>query len=672
MRIIDVRSVGFGCILLVTLSASALAQPAQPPPAAGTPAPTPDAGAPAPAPDAGNAGIQPGQVELESIPAGRAILPILGDSGPIGLRLHLRSSASQQATISGPMLVDFALHGAGNARYQPDIDGVAFRAMDGASPPACTASQEDAGTREDAGAQDSANLTLPPRAGKTLCLELSGVRHTGQYSGSVRIALDDGQALSQPVELYVKQSWWVLAFWLGLGVGASAGLRYWFAKNRPDLIRREHLLRMREQVEALAADASENEVLEIKDALRRSIDDALGKLRAEWTEVDAEWESKMSAWLKTLPACIALYEEWLLIRRPGAPPAPSQAIDDATRLLRRAAIIASVLTLEEIEAAHKALIAARPVESGQQRMERLEQQLQALEQMPGADSAGQRGPVYEAAHKRLTSARDALRDPARQAEAQRMVEEADQAWTRVRVAELQAALQQDAIHDGRAGEWKQLRERADTLGRAMDDKLAPPDAQAQLRALMRAFLVEVVTQVGQRVDVWSQASETAPAARKAEIRSAIEKVKDRRSALQVELDRGDLDRAEAAYKELATVYETLRQSTTTMGTQEVGLRVMATVPAGPEIREQPHRPGEPLERETSADVRRERSWKTFAVLGLGFGIALIVGTRTLWLDNLTWGGAGSWIEAILWGLGIHQIAGVGFDGIEGQLKKVVK
>jgi hypothetical protein len=510
------------------------------------------------------------------------------------------------------------------------------------------------------GTELKTGIELQPGAGETIELTLEDVRDPGYYTGSVRVALGDGQTISQTVELYAKESWWLLALWLGCGVLASSGLRYWFKTHRPSLIRRELLLRLSEQVDALPVDASMKGAREIQEALQRSIDDALTRLQAEWTEVDAEWKQNVDRWLKTLPACIALFEEWLLAQQPGAPPS-SPAIEEARRVLRRAAIIASVLSLDDIDRAHKALIDAQRAESSQPVQERLDRQLEALAGMADAP-----GGVYDTARKRLTAARDALQDPARQAEAPRLLAEAEQAWTRVRVADLEAALAGKAIHTDRTSQWEQLRDDAAALDRALAEKNPPGDAAARLGTLLRAFLREVVTQIDEELKIQESTAEDAAPDKRSKIREAIAKVKDCRSAIAGQLERDDLERTDASYKELVAAYGALMAlSSATMADRGAGLPAMTMALAEPKEPVQPPR-GKARRRtvQSSEAVRRERQWKEAVVFVLGIGIALVAGTQALWLDNPTWGGPSSWIAAILWGLGLHQLTGLGLDGLE--------
>src|SRR5207247_4225663 len=43
-------------------------------------------------------------------------------------------------------------------------------------------------------------------------------------------------------------------------------------------------------------------------------------------------------------------------------------------------------------------------------------------------------------------------------------------------------------------------------------------------------------------------------------------------------------------------------------------------------------------------------------------IAGVLGVSLLWVPNNTWGLPADWIAAMLWGLGLHQVAGAAFEG----------
>jgi hypothetical protein len=49
------------------------------------------------------------------------------------------------------------------------------------------------------------------------------------------------------------------------------------------------------------------------------------------------------------------------------------------------------------------------------------------------------------------------------------------------------------------------------------------------------------------------------------------------------------------------------------------------------------------------------------ILFLSGIVAILLGLKLLWIDNLVWGTSNDCLVAILWGLGLHQVANASFD-----------
>jgi hypothetical protein len=58
---------------------------------------------------------------------------------------------------------------------------------------------------------------------------------------------------------------------------------------------------------------------------------------------------------------------------------------------------------------------------------------------------------------------------------------------------------------------------------------------------------------------------------------------------------------------------------------------------------------------------RLRRWNEFVILFLSAIVAILLGLKLLWIDNVVWGTCNDCLVAILWGLGLHQVASASFD-----------
>jgi hypothetical protein len=527
---------------------------------------------------------------LLAIPAKLETLP-WGEPLPTRLRIGLQSVADELVTMRPPALVDLALKGTGDASYQPGIVRATFRKPDG------SVFEHD--------------LDLEPRATAELTLELTGIRQPGHYTGTVQVTSTEGHVLSQPLALFVRQSWAVLAVCLLVGVGVSTGLRYWLSKGRPRLIWHERLLLLLRKVgnfeNGAAAGEREHGVF-----LRASIEQAL-------SEVDADWVADMEDRLKRLDQLVALYEEWLDARR-------RMGESEAAELRE---------VLEEASDALKSTtLSASDIEQVRNQLRK------ALDNLTRSRAA-------EAASRRVSPL--------------------DQ------LAALRAALAKPPIVQTRTRQWEALRRQAEELHGELAGAPQPANAGERVRKLLREFLDEVVAETREDLPGREQVAQASD--KKDEIEAVLGEVKRHVDAIVDKLSRNsDVEGAASVYNQLVEPYEKLLGLTT--GSAMFGARVeLGALAIATDERGSPGQTrvaGAWYRARTLEDVRRERKWKEAGATLIGLGVALMVGTQLLWLDDLMWGGPGAWIKAILWGLGLHQVSGVAFDGIEGLIARIAK
>ena len=79
----------------------------------------------------------------------------------------------------------------------------------------------------------------------------------------------------------------------------------------------------------------------------------------------------------------------------------------------------------------------------------------------------------------------------------------------------------------------------------------------------------------------------------------------------------------------------------------------------------------PVREISIAEKLTDKIWRYDLLLNAGLlVIATVLGLKLLWADNATWGSAGDYAVAFLWGLGLQQVGGAGFEGLPAVLKKV--
>ena len=76
-------------------------------------------------------------------------------------------------------------------------------------------------------------------------------------------------------------------------------------------------------------------------------------------------------------------------------------------------------------------------------------------------------------------------------------------------------------------------------------------------------------------------------------------------------------------------------------------------------------------RPTAADLRFQKTMFHWVVNVAILFVAVVWGMQLLWVDNPTWGSGADMFTALIWGLGLHQIAGTGLD-LTGLAEKFAK
>jgi len=139
-----------------------------------------------------------------------------------------------------------------------------------------------------------------------------------------------------------------------------------------------------------------------------------------------------------------------------------------------------------------------------------------------------------------------------------------------------------------------------------------------------------------------------------------------------------VDEAFALYaKSVATVMQTddtlAKTGANTLGHREVLARLTGIIGYLPEplvLATAKEVPAVPT-RASSADRLSERISRYDVLFNIGIlVIATVLGLKLLWADNAVWGGWKDFAIAFLWGLGLQQLGGTGFDGLPAITKKL--
>ena len=522
-------------------------------------------------------------------------------------------------------------------------------------------------------------LSLAALATARFKLHLERLDTAGEYNGTIRVSAKDAQPLDQPFTILLKE-WCVTPLVLiSLGVGVSFGLRLWLKQIKPQLEQEITLQTLDEQLQGFSSAPPGLDVdeLAVVAVLRERIDDLYNRL------ADGP--------VQNAPALLTDIGE------------KTRAVPNWVNARRRVAVIKSTRARAGLEA--RLRIIRDYLTSPDRNETTLNDSNSYLSNISGAiDTAvkndllaridalkinldAQRPLLNPANQLRLDGEIVPLKDRA-ETEAKRMnLEQAGKLFDRARglyaslladdlIAGLDPALPPRGFLDA---DWRALVESLRArVGRVADASLSDPDSavsqyNAAYSLLLRSLAEHLSTEISDTKASLVTTRWRGP--------SRLREFSDRLDSLEGELraamrQAGDLQfhAAGKAYTAVVQKFETLLSDLHTASvtpaaalgaTPAANLQrppVAATIPASLSMAALP-----PLLAQAAAARPTARALRFQKKLfsGIANGVILLVavasGIQLLWVNNPTWGGWDDMFTALMWGLGLHQVAGTGLD-----------
>ncbi len=564
--------------------------------------------------------------------------------GHVEIDVTLREAEGAERTLEAPVLSFLSLKGAGSDRFQK---------------------------REGALTTTGAPLVLGPNQEKSTTVRLGGFDEAGQYEGSARFDVPGRRPLDVPFTVTVKESGWIAVLFIAAGVLGSYGIRRYFGTVRKRLLARRDILRVTRDLEArCAADADERE-RRVTGALRRRLDE----LRED---LDLDVDTDVGAALEVTVRKLAVLDAWRDLRARAAKLGPEAArpflyeIESVASVLVRASA-----TLKQVDHAAGTLDAL-DVRASERAA--LSEAIRALEKEGAVEraSAGRTTPERaeaEAQLERLTReawlllAKDSIE------EARPLVEEAQLVHVRLLVVSLRDRLDGSMPRGFEEGAWGELRA---SLAPRLEEAARASGADAASLAYGAAaqrYLTAVATALRREADTLATALVTSEIPEQRPLAARLERVR-------AQLDEAATKVAGPSWREAATIeaaadaelaavegviFPRMGRAFTAEGAEDVWAPGVV-----PELDLRAGDAGEPSRPPTpEALTARLRSYDG-AVTAFILLIAVGTGLKVLWAGNETWGGFESWLVALLWGLGLHQVGSAPFEGLMGLRDKVAK
>jgi hypothetical protein len=598
--------------------------------AQGSGPPAADAGAgPADAAPAGSGGKE--ELEVLGLDTKRGeFVPYLG--GNAELWLLLRSSASKPIKINAPVFTALAIKGENNTRFQSRYRLEVLAQGNG----------RPATFPMDLGAHADLQLTL----------RIDQLDGTGEYAGRLSLAGTSRLPVEKELTLVLKEPWWIAFVFIVIGVFLSHWIRNYLGKLRPRLLTQRDLVGLRERLAAGPAVA--DDVAEARLAVLARVDETLERL-ALAEDVEA---GELAALRAQVGLCLhlvaaAIVRSRLSPERGAAFAAPidqsraaaqqppdTAAIEAAEAALRKAEDDMRTAAADEAKArvtAFRAVLDARrkqpqgmPVEALDEIARRLDEAGKALES--GETAAARQ--LYDVARKRYAEAAAATLDA--------------------------AVKQPGPTREMPPNAWDELRKRvADALAGVAGaaDADAAVKAAGEAERIYAAGLIEGLLKVSQAL--------------RPEKRGVLEEVDAALAEARRALADLDVTGAMASY-ERARVAFAKWPAEAQMGDQKAAPKLAPLAPAANLPGGMPLVP--PARHNPTGGVRawiaRRMRMNDRILLVVTLVIAGLTGVQALWATSTTWGGWNAHVLALLWGLGLHQISGVAFGGLESLQERI--
>ena len=494
---------------------------------------------------------------------------------------------------------------------------------------------------------DEQPLQFAPEQWKQVAGTLKHIGGAGEYEAKLFLRTPaSAPVVSAPFAIYVRQSKWLAALLIFIGVIVSLLLRLLTKVIRPRLALQQRVAVMFDEIDAIARRASGHAIAADRVShLKKAIEDRWDTLALTGRLIGS---SDFDIYEAKVPLLGAWVDQELAIEKRNLP------ADAAT--LARTGLDGAAAVIDDANAT----------------AEQVGAQLTALAALPGKiDTA-----VATEIHTRMTALRSAIAGDPKLAALAPKVEAVDKlaghdlsraliATDELRVEYVRASA--DSLRDvmkstpaGFGGNWQAVVADVDQVLTAATSATNGELAIQGLRNAMLTYLHATGTALSNELEKKLKPPATGD--------PTLEAMQKRLQALMTDVDAGKLDGAVGTMVSLQREYKiTLTgkaQGATAAAAPDApaagsGVDTLTPFDAVP--------PASTLARAGAvASTRRKQLVVSFVATLLIAIVAVILGVKVLWSDDWTWGGAQAYLIAFLWGAGLHQFT---FGGISGLMDR---
>lgn len=562
----------------------------------------------------------------------------LGAQSDVAVRFQLNETGGQTVTLRPPDLNSLQIAGDNESAAQATYQGVQVSDVTGSALP------------------DS--FSIGPGETQDARLTIVGLQGAGEYSGTLRFTGPDYQPSVHSIKILAREGWWAAVFFIALGILLSSGIRYVTQTAQPRLNKQRLIRELLDKLVEVRG-TTQDQTMESERAV---LDQFITRLTQQFGAVSGEQDTTSEALVKEIEGKLPLWQRWVNLRRridvvqpPDLQTNLRAKLDPIGQQLREPS---TTDQLKQIESAVQQL----DTEITSEVKAALEKQIQALlTEMQGASA-----PTEMLA--KLHDVKLPL-DSAQIPQAQAVLEETRQAYVAWQLKTLDDKVKAELPDFVDPTAWRTVQTKVmRQLNEARQQLPAQAEHALQLyRQAYTDYLQGLLDQLQARAD--TQKANLPDLSASQETRSKLDMLLNGVTSAKEKLAQGNQDEARAGLEQAITIWNEIQGAPKAAGA--LGMRSLLMDIAGvlgwsaePAVGEGTSTPLDALGKlPTLAALTRQVRLVDAGLFIFTLVVAVVFGMQTLWLGALTWGGWNDYLIAVLWGLGLHKVAGEAFDGL---------
>jgi len=591
-------------------------------------------------------------VQIQLVDTARAEHTWPGSSASATVRFTVKESGGKPLTIYTPKVTQLALKQGDKQKTQARYTKAELR---------------DA----------KSSLDFQPQESREYIVDVEGLQDPGEYAGVITVGSADATAVDTAFTLFVKAGWLTAFLFIFAGVGASYLIRWWTGETRPRLDLQRRVANLNDDL-----DEVEKSAVRLPLGSGRVFTGLRGMLARVERDIEQNAGGDRKPLLDELNVKISKLPPWLTLGNELAAVDPQstvqkqiddwndlgdsyfmelgakaevldKAIGDIRTAMKNAVTAALMKRIDEFIAGVKAYVTAHP----NARMDDVNRLADSAKKKAGGDN--------------LAGASMDLRS-------------AQSEYAKQAASDLNSVLSQTNAAAGfTAQSWADLATRLRAKIPEVSTEPDPAEAIARFNKINNEYLQEIISalemlaqELASKIDSNAQLAPDAKTRLQTTLGEAVAALKGARGSL----GSGDGNAAMESYSTASSKIKEVKDALAQTGVKQLGagrdiasaiVEFFAPMPQPLVINETHAVTDREVRRTSLSEKLSDRIQRYDLLLNVGLlVIATVLGLKLLWADNATWGGMGDYAVAFLWGLGLQQVGGAGFEGLPAVLKKI--